>query len=60
MKTIIETIFGVYSPVTYIDENGISIVASGLAGVDWIFITGVLLFAIVLYSFFRLLGVFFK
>ena len=38
----------------------VEVVASGAAGVDWAWIAGVALFAIVLYSLFRLLGVFFK
>lgn len=62
MRTLIEVIFGLYSPVMtdVYDELGNyvgSVVASGAAGVDWTYIGGVVLFAIVLWSFFRLLGV---
>ena len=62
MRTLIEMIFGIYTPVTtdVFDAAGGYVgttVASGAAGVDWTYIGGVVLFAIVLWSFFRLLGV---
>lgn len=65
MKDLIVTIFGAYEPVTtaVYDASGAIVgqaVASGVAGVDWPYIAGVLLFAVVLYSFFRLLGMVLK
>ena len=72
MKNLIIELFGRYEPVTYteyffytaadgtITTDFNEIVAPGLAGVDWPWLMGVLLFAIVLYSLFRILGVFFK
>lgn len=65
MRALIESIFGVYTPITYdvLDAEGkvlYTAVADGTAGVDWPYVAGVLLFALVLYSFFRLLGVVFK
>lgn len=61
MKDVILAIFGAYEPVTttVIDAAGetVTAVASGLAGVDWPYIAGVLLFGVVLYCFFRLVGV---
>lgn len=71
MKDLIISIFGAYEPVmtqmpvTSEIEGALStelvdVVASGAAGLDWPWIMGVLLFAIVLWSLFRLLGVFFK
>lgn len=69
---MIVNLFGSYDPVTYTeyfyytapDGSVLSdyneVVAAGLAGVDWPWVAGVFLFAIVLYSLFRLLGVFFK
>ena len=62
MRALIEVIFGIYTPVTtdVFDTAGNyvgSVVAFGSAGVDWTYIGGVVLFAIVLWSFFRLLGV---
>lgn len=69
MKNLIIELFGVYTPVTYMENvydaagevvNMQEVVASGVAGVDWPWVMGVILFAIVLYSLFRILGVFFK
>lgn len=65
VRTLIETIFGVYTPVTYdvLGADGTVLytaVADGAAGVDWPYVGGIMLFALVLYSFFRLLGVVFK
>ena len=71
MKDLIVSIFGEYEPVmsqaiaeTTIDGvstyDVIDVVASGAAGVDWAWMMGVALFALVLYSLFRILGVFFK
>lgn len=62
MRTLIEMIFGLYTPVmsdVFNDAGDYvgSVVASGAAGVDWTYIGGVVLFAIVLWCFFRLLGV---
>lgn len=61
MEAILESIFGVYQPVTYsvtgADGTVSEVVAAGAAGVDWPYILGVLLFALVLWSFFRLVGV---
>lgn len=71
MKALIESIFGSYTPVmtqeviSYTVDGEtlfeyVDVVASGVAGVDWPWLMGVLLFAIVLWSLFRILGVFFK
>lgn len=65
MTQLLMDIFGIYTPVLtdVYDEAGNyvgSVVASGMAGVDWPYIAGVLLFAIVLVSVFKLLGVILK
>lgn len=52
MKSILNTLFGVYEPI--VDASGVH--AVGAAGVDWTYVLGVLLFAICLYSFFRIVG----
>ena len=57
VKDLVLSLFGTYEPITAVAADGVETVASGLAGVDWPWIAGVLLFAIVLYSFFRLVGV---
>lgn len=56
IKDFLELFFGTYTPVTYESADGVSIIASGLAGVDIPFVLGVCLFALVVYSAFRLLG----
>lgn len=56
MKDLIIDLFGEYIPVTS-TVDGVEVVASGAAGVDWAWVAGVFLFAIVLYSFMRLVGV---
>lgn len=75
MKELIEQLFGTYVPVTYevtstvttVTEEGSTTItetaaqiATGMAGVDWEYIAGVLLFAIVLASVFKLIGVILK
>lgn len=65
MRDVIISVFGDYSPVMsdVLDSEGAvigEVVASGMAGVDWPYVLGVLGFFLILYSFFRLLGVFFK
>lgn len=69
MSSIIERLFGVYTPVSYpvtemvwdsVNEQFITITnyitPSGAAGVNWSYVAGVGLFAITLYSLFRLIG----
>ena len=65
MTEILQSIFGVYTPVLtdVYDATGTFVgttVASGMAGVDWQYLAGVALFAIVLISVFKLLGVILK
>lgn len=68
MKSLITQLFGTYTPVmtenihyyTFGEEvyaETIEMVADGAAGLDWPWIMGVVLFAICLWSFFRLLGI---
>jgi hypothetical protein len=64
MKTVLDSIFGTYSPVMtvipVVDGSGtvvsVPVVAGGFAGVDWTYILGILLFGIVLYCVFRIFG----
>ena len=67
MKDLILSLFGAYEPVMTMETHVVAdvaqtveVVAAGVAGVDWPWVAGVLLFAIVLYSFFRLVGVLLK
>lgn len=69
MKDLLISIFGSYSPVTYVHEFAQwdvateqyivmqeDVIPSGLAGCDWPFILGVLIFAISLYCVLRIIG----
>lgn len=65
MRAIIDNIFGVYTPIETLianefDGTTYSKVADGMAGIDWTWIAGVLLFAIMLYGLLRIVGVLFK
>lgn len=67
MKDVILSLFGAYEPVmttgTAIVDGvyeSAQVVAGGFAGMDWPWIMTVLLFAVVLYSFFRMVGVLLK
>lgn len=63
MKELIEVLFGEYIPITYdtVVETlegfeTVSVIPSGLAGVDWTYVLGVGLFGLTLYCAFRILG----
>ena len=65
---LIEDVFGTYTPRTqtvtvYLDDGstvqGTEIVP-GVGGMDWYWIAGVFLFSLVLWSFFRFMGVIFS
>lgn len=57
MREIIVSIFGQYTP--QVDPvSGAAVL--GVAGCDWEWLAGVLLFAIVLFCFMKLLGCFLK
>lgn len=60
MRSVVESIFGVYTPVmtSVYDDAGTymgNAVAAGAAGVDWTYVLGVALFAIVLYCTLRMI-----
>lgn len=69
MREFLESILGRYTPVTYTQTeviattnsdipivNEFEVVASGLAGVDWLYVFSGVAFLIVIYSIFRVLG----
>lgn len=63
IKTLIESILGVYEPVmtdiyslTEPYEYIGSQVANGASGVDWVYIAGILMLALTLYCVFRIIG----
>lgn len=59
-KNLIESIFGVYEPFTneIVDAEGniSSVIVSGVSGVDWSYVLGVLLFGLTLFCVLRILG----
>ena len=71
LKNLVVSIFGAYEPIlttTTVTETVdgevittlLDTVANGVAGVDFEWLTGVVIFCIVLFSFFRIVGVVFK
>lgn len=68
LPAVVRSVFGEYQvrtqTVTETAADGTSITSvepvPGLAGLDWYWLSGVFLFTIVLWSFFRFLGVVFK
>lgn len=68
LPAVVKSVFGEYhqrtQTVTEIVSDGTSVTSTepvhGLAGLDWYWLSGVFLFTVVLWSFFRFLGVVFK
>lgn len=67
LKAVIRSIFGEYRPVTTtavysetvdgdVVTSLVDVVASGTAGVDWEYVSGVFLFGLILFCLFKLLG----
>lgn len=56
----LRSVFGTYEPITtayYVDaDTTMTVVAEGAAGVNFEYVSAVFLFAIVLYSLFRIIG----
>ena len=68
LPDLVGRVFGTYTPrtqtVTVYLEDGSTVqgteIIPGVAGMDWYWISGVFLFSLVLWSFFRFLGVIFS
>lgn len=56
LKALMISLFGVYTPNTYIAAEDIEVIPDGLAGVDIVWVAGFLLFALTFYCIMRLLG----
>lgn len=64
LSAVVRSLFGSYTPrtqlvTTYYDGQAISVeeqIVPGISGLDWEWITGVVLFVLMLYCLFRLLG----
>lgn len=59
MISWLQSVFGTYTPITY-TLDGNDIIPSGMSGVDWQYLAGVIVFCIFLYSVFRFLGGIFR
>lgn len=59
MREWVLNAFGVYTPITYTD-NGVDIIPSGMAGVDWQYICGVAVFLCIVVCTFKLIGTLIK
>lgn len=61
MVEFIQSILGDYEPISYVykvGEDTINVIPSGVAGVDWRYMIGAIAFLIMLYSIFRIIGIF--
>lgn len=59
MLEAIQSIFGVYTPITYV-ADGVSVIPAGLSGVNMEYVLEGVLFAICLMSVFKIIGVILK
>ena len=64
LPAVVKSVFGEYHPRTQTRTDGTVLTSvecvPGLAGLDWYWLSGVFMFALVLWSFFRFIGVVFK
>ncbi len=63
MIEFIQSILGTYTPVTYEVYNAATetydqIIGNGFSGVDWPYVVGAAAFLIMLWSVFRIIGIF--
>lgn len=57
LKLLISNLIGAYQPVEYQIDGGLTVIPSGMAGVDWEWLGALLLFMLSFYCIFRLVGV---
>ena len=57
LKALMISLFGSYTPTTYVNSEQIDIIPDGFAGLDIVWISGFILFCITFYCIMRLLGV---
>lgn len=61
MIEFINSILGEYEAISFVyqvGEDTADIIPSGMAGVDWPYMIGAIAFLIMLYSIFRIIGIF--
>lgn len=56
LKALIVSLFGSYIPTSYTNADGIDIIPSGMAGLDYEWLAGFVLFCLTFYCIMRLLG----
>lgn len=56
MRDLMINLFGIYQPVQFVTSAGETIIPAGASGVDWVYISGILLFALSLYCVYRMIG----
>lgn len=57
LKDLVINLIGSYEPNVFQTDGGYSVIASGMAGVDWAWVGSLLLFALSFYCILRLVGV---
>lgn len=55
IKQFLDNLLGVYTPITFISD-GNEVIPPGFAGVDWPYLVRALVFLLILWSIFRILG----
>lgn len=55
LKAFFDILLGEYTPVTY-EVDGITVIASGFAGVDWTYLVRAFAFLLAFYCIFRIVG----
>lgn len=57
LKVLLSNLIGTYQPVEYQIDGGLSVIPSGMAGVDWEWLGALLLFMLTFYCVFKTVGV---
>lgn len=56
LKTVLSNIIGQYTPISYVNENGIDVIPDGLSGVDFGYLISGLLLVVCIYGIVRIIG----
>lgn len=57
LKLLVSNLIGAYQPVEYQIDGGLTVIPSGMAGVDWEWLGALFLFMLSFYCIFKLVGV---
>lgn len=55
-RDFLDNVLGSYSPVSYLDGSGVSVIPAGFSGVDWSYVIAGVLLIVCIYSVFKLIG----